>query len=186
MLDKVISRLADENESDDNRQSTEAGTESEFGSDPEGSIRGDSMMDSATPVAGPSEHPIELDEVFGLLKNRRRRDVLRHLDENEADVRLGELAEQIAARECEKSVSQINSQERKRVYVGLYQCHLPKLADVGAISYNKPRGIIERGPTFEYITRYLPTDETPADDTVPNHPLVESISNAISTSRFFR
>lgn len=133
--------------------------------------------------AASSEPAIELNEVFGLLKNRRRRDVLRHLAETTEEMRIGELAEQIAARECEKDVSQINSQERKRVYVGLYQCHLPKLADVGVINYNKPRGTLERGPHFDQITHYLPADESTSKQDTSDHSLLESISNMMFAGR---
>lgn len=102
---------------------------------------------------------IEMDQVFGILKNKRRRYVLKYLSSAEDVITLSELAEQIAAWECDKEVAQITSQERKRVYVGLYQCHLPKMADVSAVSYNKQRGKIERGEYFDLFERYLPREE---------------------------
>lgn len=122
--------------------------------------------------------------MFGLLKNRRRRDVLRHLEWTAETMRLGELAERIAARECEKDVSQITSQERKRVYVALYQCHMPKLVDTGVINYNKRRGTIERGPTFDQLMHYLPK-ETHAEQDAADHPLLSSLSNIVATGRDF-
>lgn len=109
--------------------------------------------------AADETHSAEIGQVFGILRNQRRRNVLRYLTMVEREISLSELAEQIAAWECEKDVSQINSQERKRVYVGLYQCHLPKMADVGAIRYNKPRGKIEAGENFEQFRFYLPPEE---------------------------
>jgi hypothetical protein len=102
--------------------------------------------------------PVQIDQVFEILKNARRRAVLRYMRTVGEDVRLGELAEQIAAWECDKDVSQITSSERKRVYVGLYQSHLPKMADVGAISYNKPRGKIGPGEHMTLFEEYLPTE----------------------------
>jgi hypothetical protein len=102
---------------------------------------------------------IGLDEIFGMLKNRRRRAVLRYLTTGGEQVRIGELAEEIAARECDKSVPQVTSTERKRVYVALYQCHLPKLSDVGAISYNQPRGTIAPGSNFDIFGHHLPAEE---------------------------
>lgn len=102
---------------------------------------------------------IGIDQVFEILKNKRRRFVLRHLEAAEGQVRLSELAEQIAAWENEKEVRQITSQERKRVYVGLYQCHLPKMDDMGVIEFNKPRGIVQPGENIDLVRRYLPADE---------------------------
>ncbi|VTT88147.1 hypothetical protein DM2_1481 [Halorubrum sp. DM2] len=105
---------------------------------------------------------IGFDQLFEILKNQRRRRVLQYLIENDGEVTLDHLAEEIAARETGKDIKQITSQERKRVYVGLYQCHLPKMDDYGAISYNKPRGRIEMGEHTSLFDRYLAveTDET--------------------------
>ena len=125
-------------------------------SERESSGRADSAADTPTDE-GP---PIELDQVFGLLRNRRRRDVLRYLSETDEQVRIGELAEAIAARECDKPVRQITSQERKRVYIGLYQGHLPKMDDCGVIEYNRQRGIIDHGPNYEVLVGYLPEEKS--------------------------
>lgn len=105
------------------------------------------------------EPPVDIGMIFDTLRNRRRRDVLRYLWNVEL-VTIGELAEHIAARECDKDVGQVKSKERKRVYVGLYQCHLPKLADVTAITYDQARGDIERGPQFDQFVEYLPGEHT--------------------------
>jgi len=102
--------------------------------------------------------------VFEILKNQRRRYVLEYLTTVNEHVRLGELAEQIAAWEYDKDVRAISSKERKRVYVGLYQCHLPKMDDVGAVSYNKPRGKIEPGENIDFFKRYLPIERPESTD----------------------
>ncbi|WP_135662370.1 DUF7344 domain-containing protein [Halorhabdus rudnickae] len=114
---------------------------------------------TAVDFTEPADPPVELDRVFEILKNQRRRYVLRYLSDIDGQVRLGELAEQIAAWEYEKDVRQISSQERKRVYVGLYQSHLPKMDDAGVISYNKSRGTIEIGENIAFFEQYLPVDD---------------------------
>lgn len=81
-------------------------------------------------------------DVFELLMNRRRRDVLAYLCENE-ETTLDELATHIAAKENGITIDQLSSEQRKRVYIGLYQSHLPKLDDAGVIDYNQNRGTIE-------------------------------------------
>jgi hypothetical protein len=120
---------------------------------------------NATDMAGPAveadtdadERPVSLDQIYGTLSNHRRRRVLWKLMETER-VELGDLAEQIAARELEKPRGQLTTQERKRLYVSLYQAHLPKLADVDAITYDKRQGLIKPGPAFDIFTGYLPDE----------------------------
>lgn len=128
-------------------------------------ISGRQMTDGATetsPVPGrPAERGLPLDETFEILKNRRRRCVLQYLNETDGPVSLSELAEQIAAWENGKDVRQITSSERKRVYVGLYQCHLPKMAGMDVVSFNKPRGVIERGENADCFEPYLQRTGSP-------------------------
>ncbi|TQQ80240.1 DUF7344 domain-containing protein [Halonotius roseus] len=116
-------------------------------------------------AAAETDAPLPLDQVFGILKNQRRRRVLRMLQEADGTTTLSDLAEQIAAWENDKEVKQITSSERKRVYVGLYQCHLPKMDDMGVIDFNKPRGTVVLGDNMEVMYNYL---ETATADTEPD------------------
>jgi hypothetical protein len=75
------------------------------------------------------------DEVFSLLSNHRRRYTIQFCKQEEQPVTLSDLAEQVAAWEEEKSVAELTSAERKRVYTSLQQTHLPTLADAGMIDY---------------------------------------------------
>jgi hypothetical protein len=105
---------------------------------------------------------LEIGQIFELLKNKRRRQVITFLKEQDDGVTtLDELAEYIAAEENDIDVSQLSSSQRKRVYIGLYQCHLPKMDDLGVIEYQKNRGIIELQDTTQ-LERYLadPDEET--------------------------
>lgn len=106
----------------------------------------------------PETEPIELsvDRTFGLLKNERRRRVLRYLMENGEFSTTGELAEHVAALENSKEdVNAITSKERKAVYVGLYQCHLPKMDDYGVIEFNQARGRVELTDLAYELEDYL-------------------------------
>lgn len=120
--------------------------------------RGEEDRVSTEPQA-PDQFSLPLDEIFGILRNQRRRDVLKILFEEGGPVRLGELAEQIAAWENGKDVHEINSSERKRVYVGLYQAHLPKMDSMDVIDFNKPRGIIEPGENISAFQKYIDQGE---------------------------
>jgi len=116
-----------------------------------------------TDAISETESELELDQVFEILKNQRRRYVLQYLNEVDDTVSMSDLAEEIAAWENDKDVSQLSSSERKRVYVGLYQCHLPKMDSMGVVSFNKPRGLIEAGPNAEVFDEYV-DNETSEDD----------------------
>ena len=98
---------------------------------------------------------LPLDVVFGILKNRRRRLVLQYLVDVSETSTLGHLAEYIAGIENEKPQDALTSSERKRVYVALYQCHLPKMDDVGIIDFENNRGTVELTNNVEQLTRYL-------------------------------
>lgn len=98
---------------------------------------------------------LPLDEIFEILRNQRRRWVLRYLQEHDGVVEIGEVAEHIAAIETDKSISELTSGERKRVYVALYQCHLPKMDDAGVVDYHQDRGHIELVDAVEQLDTYL-------------------------------
>ena len=105
---------------------------------------------------------LPLDQVFEIAKNERRRHALRFLGDREGPVELGTLAEHIAAVENDTTVEAISSQERKRVYVGLYQCHLPKMDDMKIVEFNQNRGLIELGPNADQIYPYIEAEDQPA------------------------
>lgn len=95
------------------------------------------------------------DTIFEMLKNRRRRDVLRYLREHDGKATLGDVAEFVAANENDIPESQLNSKQRKRVYVALYQCHLPMMDRAGVIDYNKARGTLVERPETDQLAEYL-------------------------------
>lgn len=104
------------------------------------------------------ELPKEIE--YDILKNERRRLVLRYLFENETPASLSTLSEHVAGVENDKDPRKLDSQERKRAYVGLYQCHLPRMDDAGVIDFNKDRGLVEKGTHAEQLEPHvLPDDE---------------------------
>ena len=118
-------------------------------SDEESSTTADVGMDDRQP------RELGLDQLFEVLQNQRRRYVLKYLRDNEGGTSLSDLSEQIAAWENDKEIRRISSSERKRVYVALYQCHLPKMDDMGVIEFEKARGTIEPGEHIELCYSYL-------------------------------
>jgi hypothetical protein len=87
-----------------------------------------------------STESLSLNERFEILKNERRRHVLDSLSSVDDSVALSTLADQIAAIENDTTVEAVSSAERKRVYVALYQFHLPKMDRMGVVEYDKDRG----------------------------------------------
>jgi hypothetical protein len=122
-------------------------------------MRADDAGESEREVDAEPEK-ISADELFHLLQNRRRRDVLRYLRGSDGQVRMRDIAEQVAAWEHDKEVSQLRSKERQRVYIALYQEHLPKLDEAGVIVYNKSRGIVKRTERADEFEPYLAADTT--------------------------
>jgi hypothetical protein len=98
-------------------------------------------------------------EVFEILSAHRRQVVLRYLDRVGGRAKLSDLAEHIASIECDCKRGQVTSRERKRAYVGLYQCHLPKMADMGAIDYDRDRGTVELNDRSVRLLKYLYFEE---------------------------
>ncbi|PSP91446.1 hypothetical protein BRC87_02895 [Halobacteriales archaeon QS_4_66_20] len=126
------------------------------------------QSDAETVSATPEIHEhrsreLGLDQLFEVLQNQRRRCVLKYLREHEEATTLSDLSEQIAAWENDKEVRRISSSERKRVYVALYQCHLPKMDDMGVVEFEKARGTIEPGEHIERCYEYLDVPESGSD-----------------------
>jgi len=110
---------------------------------------------------------LSLDLVFEILKNSRRREVINYLREHDDRDRiaLGELAEHVAAIENDTTTDALTSSQRKRVYVGLYQCHLPKMDDMGVVDFNQDRGHVALAANVDLLTEYLdrPAEEDSVD-----------------------
>lgn len=104
-----------------------------------------------------SEAELTRDDIFHVLQCRRRRLVLKYLQEydGEGPARMSDIAEHIAAEEHDTTVHALQSQERQRVYIALYQSHLSKMDKVGVLDYNQSRGYVEATPLADRLTPYL-------------------------------
>lgn len=104
------------------------------------------------------EESLTQDVVFDVLSSARRRYVL-HLLKTEGPMELTELAEHVAAQENDTTVEDLTKQQRKRVYVSLYQTHVPKLEDAGLVEYDQETSYVELRARAADIDRYLGEDE---------------------------
>lgn len=114
--------------------------------------------DEAVESDAPSE--LDSDDLFHLLKSERRRRAIKYLlDADDEPVRMRTLAEAVAAEEYDTTVEALRSDERQRVYITLYQSHLPQLDDAGVIDYNQSRGRITTNPLIHEFEEYLGDSE---------------------------
>jgi hypothetical protein len=74
-------------------------------------------------------------EVYELLSNPRRRELLRRLPVDEW-VGLHELSAQVAAAETGTTETEVPRAVRETVYVSLYQTHVPRLCDLGVMEFD--------------------------------------------------
>ncbi|OYR41834.1 hypothetical protein DJ82_04210 [Halorubrum sp. Ib24] len=146
-------------------------------SEPDQETDDDVSVDSLPGIedAGSDTEPLELDDVFHVLQNERRRNVLRYLDDVDDVIEMRDMAVQIAAWENDTTVQRLHSDQRQRVYIALYQSHLPKLDDLGLIDYNKPRGYVEPRPRLDRVQRYL--NPEPSTESAPAATAATSAEN---------
>jgi hypothetical protein len=104
-----------------------------------------------------SKSRLPQDLAFDLLSSRRRRLALYYLKRHSDGTTVIELAEQIAAVENETDVESLTKQQQKRVYISLYQTHIPKLAEAGVIDHDEDTGEV----TLTNLARDLDVYLTP-------------------------
>jgi hypothetical protein len=102
------------------------------------------------PDSDPDERAQEpLSRVLSVLASERRRRALSVLDATDGgDLSMDRLAERIAATENDTTVADVTDEQRKRVYVSLYQTHVPRLEQMEAVAFDDERGAVrltERG-----------------------------------------
>jgi len=74
-------------------------------------------------------------------------------------VEFSELANELAAWENGVDVDEITERQRKRVYVSLYQTHIPKLEEAGIVSYDADSGEVRLRSRMRRLSPHLETDE---------------------------
>ncbi len=103
------------------------------------------------------ETQLDRDEIFEILRNRRRRYILHYLKQQQdrSEVPLHELVDHVAAWEHETPLSELDTRKRKRVYTAARQSHLPKLAELGVVDYDRQAGTIRLTDAAQAVELYL-------------------------------
>ena len=95
------------------------------------------------------------DQVFEVLKSPRRRYALYYLRREGGSAELSDLTEQVAAWENGTTPGELTTEQRKRVYISLYQTHLPKLNDADIVDYDEDSGEITLSRRARELDTYL-------------------------------
>ncbi|MDS0220965.1 hypothetical protein NDI54_06350 [Haloarcula sp. S1AR25-5A] len=142
----------------------------------------ESASDGSASEEPESDDELTRDDLFHVLQCRRRRLVLKYLHEYPGDepADMSDIAEHIAALEHDTTVDSLRSKQRQRVYIALYQSHLPKMDDAGVINYNQDRGLVEATALADSFDGYLDEEPSLLSTTSPaaeSSPSTESVTD---------
>ena len=93
------------------------------------------------------------DLIFDLLSAGRRRAVLRHLEHELGEVTFSELTEAVAIEEGLPADG--TPDDYKKVYVSLYQTHVPKLEQAGVLRYDRDENTVSLTQEADPVLAYL-------------------------------
>ena len=110
-------------------------------------------MTTKTPTRttyNPSTVDLTAGDIFPLLADDRRRNMLQYLAQRTGSVSLGELAEQVAIWEDDPTYDQY-----ERILTSFHHRHLPKLTEAEVVEYDVERETVTVQPTIDAIRPYL-------------------------------
>jgi hypothetical protein len=102
--------------------------------------------------------PVSTDEVFDVLKNKRRRHLVRYLDAEHDigdTIPAGTAADHVVARETNTDLHDADAATRKSVYVALTSSHFENLANAGLITWDDTRNEITVEATLSPLVDLL-------------------------------
>lgn len=96
---------------------------------------------------------LEVDAVFDVLGDRRRRHVISCLLEEDRAIALWDLARIVAHRESDRPGGEIDRESVAKIQTSLYHVHVPKLAAAGVVEYDRDRDLVRAATGAERIDR---------------------------------
>jgi hypothetical protein len=102
-----------------------------------------------------SDRELSQAELFDVFSNARRRQAVRYLKRQGGRCDLAPLVEQVAAWENDIRNDEVSRTQRRRVYISLYQTHLPMLEEHGIVDWNADAHTIELLPSTDVFEPYL-------------------------------
>lgn len=97
-----------------------------------------------------------LDGVFGALAHQHRRYALVVLADHETRLTLLDLANEIMAREHVRAIDDLSEEMVENIHLDLYHRHVPKLADVGLVEYDRETNFVYPVESTEPLLSHLP------------------------------
>lgn len=94
-------------------------------------------------------------KLFDVFSNARRRRTVQFLKRQGGSCDLAPLVEQVAAWENDTDPDDVTRTQRRRVYISLYQTHLPMLEDHGIVDWDPDGHEIELLPSEDRFEPYL-------------------------------
>lgn len=92
------------------------------------------------------------DDLFEVLSSNRRRYLIYFLESEGGEAELGRLARLIAALENDVEPPEVSDKEQKRVYISLYQSHVPKLVDYELVEYDSEEKYVSSTERMREVT----------------------------------
>ncbi len=120
--------------------------------------RSETSIEDGSPVDENTSKEFSNDETFDILRNSRRRAVLSCLYTQGRELSVKELSTCVAAEEYGIPASELSPEQYKRVYTGLYQCHLERMQNMGVIDFDKDENIIRLCEVASQFDPYLDTE----------------------------
>lgn len=94
-------------------------------------------------------------DLFDVFSNARRRRTVRYLKLTNGSCDLAPLVEQVASWENDVDPEDVTRAQRRRVYISLYQTHLPMLEEHGIVEWDADGHTIELLPSEGTFDPYL-------------------------------
>lgn len=103
--------------------------------------------------------PIERETIHDLLTVERRRRALSCLTAH-GSLALPDLADEVARHEHDAPLPQIPEDAVLRVYLSLWQTHVPKLAEAGVVRYDQDRDVVALAERADALEQFETLDAT--------------------------
>lgn len=106
---------------------------------------------------GPSGESRELsqNDLFDMLSNPRRRELLSILCRGHDPLTIEDASTRLAAIENDVAQNDLAPEQYKRVYTALYQCHLPRMDEIGVIEFDTSSNTIHSCDELRSVRPYL-------------------------------
>lgn len=117
-----------------------------------------------TDETGANRGAEEIDKLFDIMSNSRRREVLHYLKQGDrTSVEISEISRQLAAWECGIEPEQVSYNDRHSIHTSLRQFHLPKMEEGGLVELNDQGTCVTLTDTAGQMDIYV---ETVSEDEV--------------------